>query len=140
MVRLLKLLLLYVLIAALPVQALAAIVQQTCPPGHARQTVDARHGKAAQHRVKPRSAKNHAGIGKAAASQQEAAQHDDAHADTACSACVDCCPGAAAVPLPGAARALHERTEIHLASDLSLVAGFIPDSIERPPRDTAGGG
>lgn len=135
MVRLLKLLLLYVLIAALPVQALAAIVQQTCPPGHARQTVDARHGKAAQHRVKPRAAKNHAGIGKAAASQQDAA-----HADTACSACVDCCPGGAAVPLAGAARTLHERTEIHLASDLSLVAGFIPDGIERPPRDTAGGG
>jgi hypothetical protein len=134
MVRLLKLLLLYLMIAVLPVQALASVMQQTCPPGHIRQVAgDARHGKASPHRAKVRVTKKHAFLGKAVAADK-AAQH----ADSACSACVDCCVSGAMVPPVVVSRALHDRTEIHLSAHLSLVSGFIPDGIERPPRIIVG--
>ncbi|WP_141753352.1 MULTISPECIES: hypothetical protein [Oxalobacteraceae] len=134
MVRLLKLLLLYLMIAALPVQALASVVQKTCPPGHARQAAgETRHGKTSQHRVKVRVAKKHAGIGNAVAAEKAAQQ-----GDSACGTCVDCCLGGAIVPPVLVSGTPHDRTEVHLSANLSLVSGFIPDGIERPPRNIFG--
>lgn len=135
MIRTLKLLLLYLVMAALPLQGMAAVMKQACAPDPARQTAsDSRAVKKAQHRVKARSAKAHG----AAGAQEPAASHPAQHDDSGCGACLGCCVGGAAPPLAEAGRTPHDSTEQYLSSHHSLLAGYIPDGIERPPREIFG--
>lgn len=51
-----------------------------------------------------------------------------------CSACASCCVGAAAPPVVVSFALPSNVPEVRHASGATLVIGYIPDSLERPPR------
>jgi hypothetical protein len=54
-----------------------------------------------------------------------------------CSACASCCVGAAAPPFFSSFNLPSKIPEVRRTSGASPVIGFIPDSLERPPRHIA---
>jgi|SRR5512133_2124929 hypothetical protein len=128
MQRFVKTFLLWLLLAALPLQGLAAAAASSCgPTGHhdapsgiAPAQPQHHHHDADAGHARPAAPADHAGDGKQAASS--------------CSACSACCVGAVALP-PGSVT-----TPVHGASVRAamafplLLADFIPGGPERPPK------
>jgi hypothetical protein len=134
MTRLLKTLLLWLLMAALPLQTMAAAAQAACgfaEPGAATETAMPahHHGDMAMSR--------HAAMAADAATASDAPAHHShgaAHKHTACNACAGCCIGAFApmsVSLPRAART---GSFAVVLAPAPLATGFIPAALERPPK------
>ncbi|XYJ08525.1 hypothetical protein ACSUZJ_14010 [Telluria sp. B2] len=136
--RLLTTLLVWLLMAALPLHAAAASINMSCAPvpspapavpvaGHAMHaTHDDSHGEADAH---------HGGHAADAASD-----NDDTHAKagklkhSSCSACSAFCAGAVAPPSFSLPLPAFEGSEAILVTRADSVAGFIPDGLRRPPR------
>ena len=140
--RSIKTFLVWLLMAILPLHAMAASVGMSCVPGqrqlsqHAEAVVaahqdmhhDADAGMHAHHGA-------HAGnAGEATADKH--VSHDKAEKQThsSCSACSVLCIGAAAPPSAFLAVPAFDGTDAFLISPASLVPGFIPDGLQRPPR------
>ena len=117
--------LLWLLIAALPLQGFAAALQASC-------------GSSAHHTPADM-----------VAPAQDHAQHDDAamaghgsaaddttakHKHSSCSACATCCIGAIAPPSVTIASMSDGNVQPTLSSPSPLVTGFIPPGLERPPK------
>lgn len=117
--------LLWLLIAALPLQGFAAALQASC-------------GTSAHHEA-----------AEMVASAQSHAQHDHEasaghHDDTghtaakdkhsSCSACAACCISAIAPPSVSLPSMAHSNARPAASSPAPLITGFIPPGLERPPK------
>jgi hypothetical protein len=145
MTRLLKKYLLWLLIAVLPIQGFAAVVQRSCNSGRM---------------VAASAALETAELGPSAydidavsASEQAVSKHDGCAEHTvdlskersgshtykhgSCSACASCCVGAVAPPVFSSFSLPSKIPEVRRPSGATPVIGFIPDSLERPPRHPA---
>ena len=144
MTRTLKTFLLWLLIAAMPFQAFAANVLRACSSGHQGTTMmsvtSTVHGDA--------SVTSHVGVmdqqldaeeecPKAASSVDQSDDSSDAVKHGSCSACAACCIGAVVPPQLFSFKASFNNAEVYETFGTTLVAGFIPDSLERPPRHFA---
>lgn len=143
MTRNLKKLLLWLLIAVLPIQGFAAAIQRSCSM---RSMVVA---AVAVTSVQEHSKNEHAAPGHmqhsagheacAEASPDSDAKpvHGHGYKHGSCSACASCCVGAAAPPALLSFDFPSIFPEVRHSSGLPVVVGFIPDSLERPPRHLA---
>ena len=142
--RTLKTYLLWLLIAVMPFQAFAANVLRTCNSGHQGMTMVAAtsmdHGDA--------SASSHDAVMDQQSGDEEEcsemASSDDQDNDTSkslkhgsCSACAACFVCAVAPPQLLTFKPSFNSAEVYVTFGSTLVAGFIPDSLERPPRHLA---
>ena len=127
--RFIKTFLLWILLAALPVQGLAAAMQSSC-------------GAAKQHAVVAHDQHDHASPGHhqdadaLTAAQASGTDHASmsGHATSSCSACSTCCVGAIALPVDTAITPVHGATVPAFPLPSALPADFIPGGLERPPR------
>lgn len=137
--RTFKTLLLWLLIAALPLQGLAAAIQTSCGPAHHDASeisisvaANAHHhdggvilnlddALAADHSIPDSSTSDHSST-------------PHKHQTSICSACAACCVGAIAFTSGTLFTSTYTSSELVLVSPSPLVTGFIPTGLERPPK------
>ena len=138
--RALKTFLLWLLLAALPLQGMAAAIQASCGPAHLH---SGQAAPAATHNHFHEAGAGHdaAGHDHSHAAADAARNADDASASSAkasahgsCSACAACCIGATAPPPVSFPAPYRGNSESVAVSPPPLVAGFIPGGLERPPK------
>lgn len=139
MSRILKTFLLWLLIAALPVQGAAAVIKASCGPRHHEVTTGM--SAVGHHHVEGTLAHSHEGDTPAfleqiaaADTSEEAQQVSKLPVNSFCSACAACCAGAVAPP---SSLSLDPAVFSARASVLPPVVsfvGFIPAGPERPPK------
>ncbi|MES2759105.1 MAG: hypothetical protein V4693_17165 [Pseudomonadota bacterium] len=135
--RFLKTLLIWILIAVLPLSSAAAAIGMSCAPGH-QQAMQGEIAHDGGHVMDDENSNHHAGAGHAS-SASDTARADtpsDAHqADhSTCSACSAICMGAAAPPPVPFAIPSFSGSEDLIVSAVPRVSGFIPEGLRRPPR------
>ncbi|QNA89555.1 hypothetical protein G4G28_15720 [Massilia sp. Dwa41.01b] len=139
--RTLKTYLLWLLIAVMPFQAFAANVLRTCNSGHQGMTMVA----ATSMDHSDASASSHDAVMDQQSGDEEEcsemASSDDQDNDASkslkhgsCSACAACFVCAVAPPQLLTFKPSFNSAEVYVTFGSTLVAGFIPDSLERPPR------
>lgn len=136
MERTLKTLLLWLLIALVPLHAGAAAMGMSCGPAHQR----AMSAAADHHEHQADMDHEHDGVDAAASSVQSSAPSDAAEAlerpsHSSCSACSDFCIGAVAPPSSFGPLPAFSGAEAVVVSPSPSVAGFVPDGLKRPPRN-----
>ena len=128
--RFLKTFILWLLLAALPLQGFAAAVQPSC-------------GAMAHHdsseMVMQAESHDHESDGAASSSTEAAPKSfshsvDAKHKNSSCSACATCCVGAVAPPSISVLTPVYSSSLPVIFSPAPLVAGFIPAGLERPPK------
>jgi hypothetical protein len=135
--RLLTTLLVWLLMAALPLHAVAASVSMSCAP------VQEQTGlvQVADHSSQATADDSHSHHGMHALDATNSAA-DDGSSDTkagklshsSCSACSAFCIGAVAPPSSSLSIPSFDGSEAVVAAPAALIAGFIPDGPQRPPR------
>ena len=137
--RFLKTLLLWLLLAALPFQGMAASMQTMCGPmesnGSKGSAVPAQmhhHDRMAAMDLSDANAAHHDAAAKPVASSDPSP--DAQHAHSACSLCASCCVGAVAPPSALNLNAAYSESLPVVASPAPLVAGVVPRGLERPPK------
>lgn len=128
--RVFKTFMLWLLLAALPLQGFAAAVQASC-------SQMAHHGSSEM--VMQTESHDHEGDGAAnpetvAATKSSGGSVDAKHKSSFCSACATCCVGAAAPPSFSVLTPVYSNSLPVVFSPAPLVAGFIPAGLERPPK------
>ena len=128
--RVFKTFLLWLLLAALPLQGFAAAVQTSCGPM-------AHHGSSEM--VMQAESHDHEGDGAASSSTEAASKSfshsvDAKHKSSFCSACATCCVGAVAPPCVSVLTPVYSSSLPVFFSPAPLVTGFIPAGLERPPK------
>lgn len=128
--RVLKTFLLWLLLAALPLQGFAAAVQTSCGPM-------THHGSSEM--VTQAKSHDHAGDGVANPSTVALAKSTGdsvgtKHKSSFCSACATCCVGAVAPPSVSVLTPVYSSSLPVISTPAPLVAGFIPAGLERPPK------
>lgn len=144
MTRTLKSFLLWLLIAAMPFQAFSANVLRSCSSGHQGMSMVSvapiADGKASGESLNPpggqQSGEEEECI-EAGSSADQCNQSSDTLKVGSCSACAACCVGACALPPLLKFNPSSNNAEVHQAFGATLAVGFIPDSLERPPRHLA---
>jgi hypothetical protein len=141
--RLLKTLLLWVLMAVLPLHALAASMGTSCGAIHHKAmevvlqdpvhhdegaAVHSHHNHHQQDDTEAANSLPDVPAADAAASGTHHPQH------STCSACSASCMGAFALPSAPATTLVHNGSEMVTVSPAPLVTGYIPAGLERPPR------
>jgi len=144
--RFVKQLLLWFLIAALPVQGVAAIVKANCGPRHHAVSVSASAAADVSHRHAHHTHHGHAAShlhhaveanGNEVMVEDGLSSHSpDApgHYASYCAACAACCTGAVAPPVSISAVSVPERVEATVPPPVISYLGFIPAGLERPPK------
>jgi hypothetical protein len=139
MIRALKTLLFWLLIAALPLQGAVAAMQVTCAPAA---YAEGQGGRAAAGHHQEGAASHADGGGASAASdapfnsdKQPATPHN--HQSSSCSACAACCVGASAPPSMSLPAPAEGSSEFVVTPRHRLVTGFIPAGLDRPPKRIA---
>jgi hypothetical protein len=130
--RFVKTWMLWMLMLALPMQALASVAQLSCEigGGHQRQpayAAKAGHGLYARQALRLKHG--------AKAAKQAGAMPESGHA--ACGPCAAGCCASAALPTLPAAAAPWGDAELHRSLLPASHAGYVPDGLERPPRHHA---
>jgi len=137
--RLLKIFLLWLLMAALPLQGFAAAMQISCglrdrhgSAGTATPAQAHHHdgGAFVSHHHRP-GTDNAAAHSPAPADKSFAAKQ---HAESSCSYCAACCVGATAPPSLAVLTPAYSDSLPVVVSLTPLVTGFIPAGLERPPK------
>lgn len=130
--RTLKTLLLWLLIATLPIQGLAAAMQTSCGPAHHAALEVAVDGNAHHHDggampdLDDAVAAHHSASGLPSTSDHTSTPHK--HLSSAC------CVGAIAFTSSTLFTPTYTSSELVLVSPSPLVTGFIPTGLERPPK------
>jgi hypothetical protein len=137
--RFLKTLLIWLLMAVVPLNAVAAAVGMSCGPGH-QQAMErlashdpghAMHEGTGQHHDMPDAS----GPAHDAAMPADTASSDTGQsAHSSCSACSVFCVGAVAPPSVFVSIPLFIGSEGVLVSPAPAATGFIPERLRRPPR------
>jgi hypothetical protein len=140
MIRVLKTLLLWLLIAVLPVQGFAAVMKASCGSTHHSplrvvmehehhhddSTMHSHHhDDASMHSVAESSSS-----GFLATADKASGTYESSY----CSACAACCFGAVAPPSALTLLPAYSSSEAVVVSPTPLVTGYIPGGLERPPR------
>lgn len=140
--RLLKKCVLWLLIALLPLEGFAAIVHHSCGSGHmvissAIQASNAQDSSASGKHT-------NAGLMSTSVMHDECEEHSGLLVKKpsgkklcklgSCSTCASCCVGAVAPPVVVTFTVPSKLPEVRHTAGITLVIGFIPDSLERPPR------
>ena len=139
--RMLTTLLIWLLMAALPLHAVAASINMSCAPVPSQPDI----ALAAGHASHETSGDAHAHHGAHAAGASDAASgatsNDDGHhaktgklGHSSCSACSAFCAGAVAPPSFSLPLPAFDGSDALLVAGADLLAGFIPDGPQRPPR------
>lgn len=142
MLRVLKTLLLWLLIAALPIQGAAAVIKASCGPRHHSASVE--FNVPEHHHSADTTAHNHA-FEDATALEKQAQVSDtvtvsktDQSAklplNSFCSACAACCAGAVAPPPTVSLAPTFVLVETAVRPSVESFTGFVPAGPERPPR------
>lgn len=144
--RIVRIVLLYLLAMALPLQGWAAVTQSVCPPAMHQMDGQSAHVAMPPHTVSDHAM--HAEHGQEAhadmpavsetdhgQSQDHGSMKHDKHAGaTTCSICAVCHVGAALLPsMPEFAAPACDAAFVAIV-DSSLLPNHIPDGIKRPPR------
>lgn len=162
MSRLLNSLLIWLLLAALPIQGMAAVVNASCAAGaddaHAVMTSASVHAgpdmnmaaTADTHRNDAHHQDLHhprmlmaatddvsVHAGHHVSTQPGDHGHSSTHAHAGCSACASCCFGASAPPPAALTPTAIGHSDAVALSPSPLFVGFIPPALERPPRRLA---
>lgn len=144
--RFVKQLLLWFLIAALPVQGMAAVIKANCGPRHHTVSVSpaADSAKVMQHMHSLHEEHDASHIHSASEITESQVLTDAAssadltpsgnHYASYCSACAACCTGAVAPPVSFSAVPIPDSVEEVAISPAVSYLGFIPPSLERPPK------
>jgi hypothetical protein len=137
--RFLKTLLIWLLIAVVPLNAVAATVGMSCGLGH-QQAMQLAASPDAGHAMHQDTGHHHdmadgSGSGHTAAMPADVASGDaDKPAHSTCSACSMFCIGAVAPPSVFVSVPSFSGSENVVVSATPLVTGFIPEGLRRPPR------
>lgn len=136
--RVLKTLLLWLLLAALPLQGVAAAINMACGPME-------HHGLTEM--TMPVQSHHHAGeaMGMSDIDAPDASlelsstvspdkSFSDKHKHSTCSACATCCVGAVAPPSVAVMTSTYTSSLPSVVTPAPLVTGFIPAGLERPPK------
>jgi hypothetical protein len=134
MPRSIKTFLLWLLLAALPVQGIAAAAMMSCRSGH--ESLEVSEPAVAHHHHDMAVPAHDAVAHNDGAHHSHHAHHGhDKHgATTSCSSCAACCVGAAAIPSGLAWTFVHNKSEPVIVSPSPFMTGHIPVGLERPPR------
>lgn len=140
--RLLKKFALWLLIVLLPLQGFAAIVHHSCDSGHVVISIAVASTNAQDSSASKKD--TNADLMSASAINDECDEHPGFQAKKPsakklckvglCSSCASCCVGAVAPPVFASFYLPSKLPEVRHTSGVTLVIGFIPDSLERPPR------
>ena len=142
MTRTLKTYVLWLLIAVMPFQAFAANVLRACGAGHQGMSMVV-VGQVAEVEVLDDSARE--ALASETSSQKEHCKDavtpkltegdgSDSFKQGSCSACAACSVGAFA-PVPTLTfKPAFKNAEVYETFGVTFIAGFIPDSLKRPPR------
>jgi len=126
----LKTFMLWLLLAALPLQGFAAAIQTSCGPmPHHGSSEMAMHAESHHHEGD--GAANHSTV---AAAKSSGGSVDTKHKSSFCSACATCCVGAVAPPSVSVLTPVYSNSLPIVFSPPLLVTGFIPAGLERPPK------
>lgn len=130
--RFVKTFLLWLLLAALPLQGFAAAMQLSCGP--TKQHAAVSHDQDDQH--DHASSGHRPDAGARFATQASATDHASmsGHATSSCSACSACCVGAIALPVSTTIAPVHSASVPAFPLAPALPADFIPGGLERPPK------
>lgn len=139
--RVFKTFLLWLMMAALPIQGMAAVIKASCGPRHhdmpsAMMSVVEHHHESAtkphQHDLADMSA---AADDESATNVADVPQNSKSvHKTSYCSACAACCVGAVAPPSILSLASPLTKGETVAIPPLVSFTGFIPASLERPPK------
>lgn len=128
--RVLKTFLLWLLLAALPLQGFAAAVQTSCDPL-------AHHGSS-EIGIQAQSHHHESDDATEPSTEASAKLTGDSvgtkHKSSFCSACATCCVGAVAPPSVSLLIRVYSSAFPVVSSLSPLVTGFIPAGLERPPK------
>jgi hypothetical protein len=138
--RSLKTLLLWFLMALVPLQAGAAAMGMSCGSAHQQMMAAAMSAAADQHEHDSEMAHQHDDADFTAALAGSSSSHDaseaaDGSGHSTCSACSDFCIGAAAPPSSFHPLPAFNGAESVLIAPAQSVARFVPDGLKRPPRN-----
>lgn len=131
--RALKHLLLWLLIAALPLQGLAAAMQTSCAGGEhgsAHETMHRHHGAFPLDASALADVDEHVHAHHHAEDDGDTSQHQTA----SCSACASCCTGMTVPLAAGILPASQTGSELVILAPKLPPAGFTPAALERPPK------
>lgn len=136
--RFIKTLLLWLLMAALPLQGMAAAMQTACAPMEHHSSSETRVSAQLHHH--DGDAMDMSGIDAAGADavMESSMSPDESfgakHKHSGCSACASCCIGALAPPFTLIAPPAHGNSLAVAVSPAPLVVRFVPAGLERPPK------
>lgn len=144
--RIFKTLLLWLLMAALPIQGFAAAIKASCGQAHLSsvpavsivKTHD--HGDRLTNHHHADATGDASGHDEHGASSSVADKSSDAkpiHKSSYCSACALCCVGAVALPSSHNWTPEYSSSEFIISPPAVLATGYIPAGLERPPRQVA---
>ncbi len=136
----LKTFLLWLLIAVLPLHAVATTMGMSCGPVH-QQAMQVAISDDAHHGDGVAAHDHHHDDTDDASSQVASSANDDQsgapshqHQHSTCSGCAASCIGAAAPPPAPLLTPAYDSAESYVISLTPLVTGFIPAGLERPPK------
>jgi hypothetical protein len=136
MTRVLKLLLLWLLALALPMQGYAAATRISCDVAQAHHVASADHKRSAHHHAQPGAETMHAHAiaGQTTHSRHHSDSESGEHKHSSCNTCAACCIGAAATPAALHWHPPHDSKERRSSFFTVSFSGHVPPGIERPPR------
>jgi hypothetical protein len=136
-----KISLLWLLIAALPIQGMAAFVKASCGPAHPEWLLtaimsEAHHhdGELARHHHEGNAVADNHQIGAPPTAAAALPDADYTHQSSFCSACAECGFGDAAPPPTAPWNPALVRSETAVLPPSIQFTGYIPAGLERPPR------
>lgn len=133
MTRRFRTFLLCLLMAALPLQGLAAVLQAACGPAH--HDLAAQAGQVHQESVQAHGHGHDLGhIHAMESTLQQDLPDDAAGSASTCSACAVCSASAVALPSAAAPGFADFAPGLALAAPTPLLSGVVPAGLERPPK------
>lgn len=137
--RFLKTLLLWLLLATLPLQGVAAVIKMAGGPmEHHSSEITMSAQPHHHHDDKEAMELPDANVAGASADveSETSSDHslDDKHKHSSCSACATCCVGVVAPPSVAVLMSVYTSSLPSVVTPTPLVTGFIPAGLERPPK------
>lgn len=137
--RSLKTFLVWLLMALLPLHAMAVSVGMSCAPDHRKASQASAPGGASHHREAAADMHAHHGAlvghgGEAASDPGTSPAKAGQQTHSSCSACSALCVGAVAPPSAVVSVPTFDGSDAILVAPPPLDPGFIPDGLQRPPR------
>jgi hypothetical protein len=139
MTRFFKTLLIWILVAVVPLHAVAATVGMSCAPAH-QQAMQVAMSHDATHAMSDDTGHHHDRAEHSAAAMwadtdaADTTDRPDHSPHATCSACSAFCMGAAAPPSVSVSLPPFSGSENVVVSAAPRVSGFIPEGLRRPPR------